>query len=79
MQTIDEWDPRVIDGIAREQWGIIFNNRGLGGSQGETPTTVQWLMMRLYSMKPLVFNYYPIKKSTLIECFFIYIIRFLGE
>ncbi|MBP8006428.1 MAG: hypothetical protein KAZ18_05990 [Acinetobacter sp.] len=41
MQTIDKWDPRVIDGIAREKWGIIFDNRGLGGSQGETPTTVQ--------------------------------------
>lgn len=39
--VIDDWDPRAIDGIAKEKWNIIFDNRGVGGSQGKTPATVQ--------------------------------------
>lgn len=39
--VIDDWDPRAIDGIAKEKWSIIFDNRGVGGSQGKTPATVQ--------------------------------------
>jgi pimeloyl-ACP methyl ester carboxylesterase len=38
--TIDDWDPRVIDGIAAQRRVITFDNRGVGGSQGHTPTTV---------------------------------------
>lgn len=38
--TIDDWDPRVIDGIAAQRHVITFDNRGVGGSQGKTPTTV---------------------------------------
>lgn len=38
--VIDDWDPRAIDGIAKEKWSIIFDNRGVGGSQGKTPATV---------------------------------------
>lgn len=38
--TIDDWDPRVIDGIAKEKWVITFDNRGVGGSQGNAPTSV---------------------------------------
>jgi pimeloyl-ACP methyl ester carboxylesterase len=38
--VIDDWDPRVIDGIAAERRVIIFDNRGIGGSEGHTPTTV---------------------------------------
>ncbi len=39
--VIDDWDPRVIDGIASERRVIIFDNRGVGGSGGRTPTKVE--------------------------------------
>lgn len=39
--VIDDWDPRVIDGIAAERRVIVFDNRGVGGSGGRTPTTVE--------------------------------------
>ncbi|MFW6867058.1 alpha/beta fold hydrolase [Nocardioides sp. CPCC 206347] len=39
--VIDDWDPRVIDGVAVERRVIIFDNRGIGGSGGRTPTTVE--------------------------------------
>lgn len=38
--TIDDWDPRVIDGIAAKRPVIVFDNRGVGGSTGRTPTSV---------------------------------------
>lgn len=38
--VLDDWDPRVIDGIASERRVITFDNRGVGGSLGRTPTTV---------------------------------------
>lgn len=38
--VIDDWDPRVIDGIASERRVITFDNRGVGGTKGRTPTTV---------------------------------------
>ncbi|MFC9839420.1 alpha/beta fold hydrolase [Rhodococcus sp. NPDC127530] len=38
--VLDDWDPRVIDGIASERRVITFDNRGVGGSGGRTPTTV---------------------------------------
>lgn len=38
--VIDDWDPRVVDGIAAERRVIAFDNRGVGGSKGRTPTTV---------------------------------------
>ncbi|MEV0699977.1 alpha/beta fold hydrolase [Saccharopolyspora sp. NPDC050389] len=39
--VIDDWDPRVIDGIATERRVLIFDNRGVGGTPGKVPTTVQ--------------------------------------
>jgi pimeloyl-ACP methyl ester carboxylesterase len=38
---IDRWDPRVIDGIATKRRVIVFDNRGIGGSEGKTPTSVE--------------------------------------
>lgn len=38
--VIDDWDPLVIDGIAAERRVIVFDNRGVGGSGGRTPATV---------------------------------------
>lgn len=38
--TIDDWDPRVLDGIAAERRVLVFDNRGIGGSAGDVPSTV---------------------------------------
>src|ERR1700676_220146 len=37
--NLDNWDPAVLDGIAREREVIIFNNAGVASSTGEVPTT----------------------------------------
>jgi pimeloyl-ACP methyl ester carboxylesterase len=37
----DNWDPRVVDGFARERHVITLNYRGVGGSTGRTRTTVE--------------------------------------
>ncbi len=39
--TLDNWDPRVVDGIAAKQRVITFDNRGVGASTGKTPDTIQ--------------------------------------
>lgn len=39
--VLDNWDPRVVDGISRERHVIAFDNRGVGASTGRTPTTIQ--------------------------------------
>jgi pimeloyl-ACP methyl ester carboxylesterase len=38
--VLDNWDPRVVDGIAARRQVITFDNRGVGASQGRTPPTV---------------------------------------
>ena len=38
--VLDNWDPRVADGIAAEHRVITFDNRGVGASSGSTPTTI---------------------------------------
>ncbi|BBX67476.1 alpha/beta fold hydrolase [Mycolicibacterium psychrotolerans] len=38
--VLDNWDPRVVDGIAASHRVITFDNRGVGASGGRTPTTV---------------------------------------
>src|SRR5947207_2620239 len=35
--NLDNWDPRVVDGIAAKHHVITFDNRGVGGSAGKTP------------------------------------------
>jgi pimeloyl-ACP methyl ester carboxylesterase len=39
--NLDNWDPRVVDGIAAKHRVITFDNRGVGGSGGKTPDTVE--------------------------------------
>lgn len=39
--NLDEWDPRVIDGLAASRPVIAFDNRGVGASKGRVPTTVE--------------------------------------
>jgi pimeloyl-ACP methyl ester carboxylesterase len=38
--NLDNWDPRVVDGIAARHRVITFDNRGVGASKGSTPTSV---------------------------------------
>jgi pimeloyl-ACP methyl ester carboxylesterase len=37
---MDNWDPAVTDGFARDREVILFNNAGVASSSGETPNTV---------------------------------------
>ena len=39
--TLDNWDPRVVDGIAAKHRVIAFDNRGVGASTGKTLDTIQ--------------------------------------
>jgi pimeloyl-ACP methyl ester carboxylesterase len=39
--VLDNWDPRVIDGIAAKHQVIAFDNRGIGASGGSAPTSVE--------------------------------------
>src|SRR5438477_6723269 len=39
--VLDNWDPRVVDGIAAKHPVITFDNRGVGASTGSTPATIQ--------------------------------------
>jgi pimeloyl-ACP methyl ester carboxylesterase len=38
--VLDDWDPRVIDGIAAKRRVITFDNRGIGASSGSVPHTI---------------------------------------
>src|SRR5512133_4267720 len=38
--VLDDWDPRVIDGIAATRHVIAFDNRGVGASGGSVPHTI---------------------------------------
>ena len=38
--VLDDWDPRVIDGIAAQRHVIAFDNRGVGASGGSVPHTI---------------------------------------
>ena len=39
--VLDNWDPRVVDGIAARHRVITFDNRGVGASSGSTPTSIE--------------------------------------
>ena len=40
MAVLDDWDPRVIDGLAAHRRVIAFDNRGVGATQGKVPGTI---------------------------------------
>jgi pimeloyl-ACP methyl ester carboxylesterase len=39
--VLDDWDPAVVDGIAAERRVILVDHRGVGGSGGSTPDSVE--------------------------------------
>lgn len=38
--VLDDWDPRVIDGVAAKRHVITFDNRGVGSTAGKVPHTI---------------------------------------
>ena len=38
--VLDDWDPRVIDGIAAHRRVIAFDNRGVGATSSNVPTNI---------------------------------------
>jgi pimeloyl-ACP methyl ester carboxylesterase len=39
--NLDNWDPRVVDGIAAKHRVITFDNRGVGATRGKTPNSIE--------------------------------------
>jgi pimeloyl-ACP methyl ester carboxylesterase len=39
--TLDNWDPRIVDLIAKNRHVITFDQRGVGASTGEVPDTIE--------------------------------------
>ncbi|TMK93377.1 MAG: alpha/beta hydrolase, partial [Actinobacteria bacterium] len=55
--TLDNWDPRIIDPIAKNHHVIAFDNRGVGASTGRVPDTVEAMADDAYTfIKALGFS-----------------------
>jgi pimeloyl-ACP methyl ester carboxylesterase len=39
--TMDNWDPQVTDGLAEHFPVLLFDNKGIGATQGETPDNIE--------------------------------------
>ncbi len=39
--TMDNWDPQVTDGLAEHFPVVLFDNKGIGGTQGEAPDNIE--------------------------------------
>ena len=39
--TLDNWDPRIINPIAKNHHVIAFDNRGVGASTGQVPDNIE--------------------------------------
>src|SRR4051812_47858238 len=39
--VLDDWDPAVVDGVAAERRVILVDLRGVGGSGGVTPDSIE--------------------------------------
>jgi pimeloyl-ACP methyl ester carboxylesterase len=39
--TLDNWDPRIVDAIAKNRHVITFDQRGVGASTGKVPDTIE--------------------------------------
>ena len=50
--VLDNWDPRVVDGIAAKRRVITFDNRGVGASSGATPTTIEQMASDAVDLHP---------------------------
>ncbi|MDT5263471.1 MAG: hypothetical protein QOI90_97, partial [Mycobacterium sp.] len=39
--NLDNWDPALIDALAADRRVVTFDNGGVGGTTGRTPSTVE--------------------------------------
>jgi pimeloyl-ACP methyl ester carboxylesterase len=46
--TMDNWDPEVTDGFAKNHHIILFDNKGVGSSTGETPSAINEMAVDAY-------------------------------
>lgn len=49
LATLDNWDPALIDLISQQRRVIVFNNRGVGFSDGKVPTTIEQMVADCYA------------------------------
>jgi len=55
--TLDNWDPRIVDPIAKDHHVITFDNRGVGASSGEVPDSIESMADDAYTfVKALGFD-----------------------
>ena len=55
--NLDNWDPRIVDPIAKNHHVITFDNRGVGASSGRVPDTVEAMADDAYTfIKALGFS-----------------------
>lgn len=55
--TLDNWDPRIVDPIARTRHVIAFDNKGVGASTGKVPDSVEAMADDAYAfIKALGFD-----------------------
>ncbi|KAA1394323.1 alpha/beta fold hydrolase [Aeromicrobium ginsengisoli] len=55
--TLDNWDPRIVDPIAKTRHVITFDNKGVGGSSGKVPDSVEAMADDAYAfIKALGFD-----------------------
>lgn len=55
--TLDNWDPRVIDPVAKGRHVVAFDNRGVGASTGKVPDSVEAMADDAYTfIKALGFD-----------------------
>lgn len=47
--TLDNWDPALINLISQQRRVIVFNNRGVGFSDGKVPTTIEQMVADCYA------------------------------
>lgn len=47
--TLDNWDPRIIDPIAKHRHVIAFDNQGVGASTGKVPDSVDTMASDAYA------------------------------
>ena len=55
--TLDNWDPRIIDPIAKNHHVITFDNQGVGASTGQVPDSIEAMADNAYTfIKALGFD-----------------------
>src|SRR5215207_8158663 len=47
--TLDNWDPRIVDPIAKTRHVITFDQRGVGASTGQVPNSIEAMADHAYT------------------------------